>query len=176
MGNLKVGDTVKMLHTSLSFYKGQILKVYRLCDDGIHLLKGDNITAYVNPNLYEKLDTVTACTIESHPHADLMLKYAMIAQYDDKPWEQFEYLANNGTWVTKNESSPFRSDAQYRLKPQPPVVQVGQTWVSPEGITVQVQTVLPVSSTVMFKYLVGGVNQVQCMNTSVFSKVFKRKE
>lgn len=34
---------------------------------------------------------------KSHPHADLMLKYAMIAQYDDKPWESFDVLLD-GEW------------------------------------------------------------------------------
>lgn len=113
----------------------------------------------------------------SHPHADLMLKYAQIAQYDDKPWEHFECSSLHfPQWEQCNAKLSFHSNILYRLKPQPSVVRVGQTWISSEGITVQVQDVLSGSSTVKFNYRVGGVNQVQCMNTNVFHKVFKRKE
>lgn len=180
MDTLKVGGKVQLLRDVDGFVKGQVVEAFRIEKDGTHLFKGANTRhnhcdgqegAWVYPSDYRVLPSTVA-----HPHADLMLKYAMIAQYDDKPWECFEYLASDGTWVTKNESSPFRRDAQYQLKPQPSVVQVGQTWISPEGITVQVQAVLSGSSTVEFNYLVGGVNQVQCMNSNVFSKVFKRKE
>lgn len=65
-----------------------------------------------------------------HPHADLMLKYAQIAQYDDKPWEQFEFLNSHNQWVPFMMHIDWSSKRGYRLKPQPPVVQVGQTWIS----------------------------------------------
>lgn len=180
MSNLKVGDKVQLIKDSEGFEMGQVVEVFRLYANGGHLFKGDNSEyrhcngqegAWLSPSDYIVLPSTTA-----HPHADLLLKYAMIAQYDGKPWECFEFLNRCNQWV------PFRMDIDwsgyrgYRLKPQPLLVQVGQTWVSPEGITVQVQAVLSGSSTVKFSYLVGGVNQVQIMNTNVFSKVFKRKE
>ncbi|QQK88456.1 hypothetical protein [Providencia phage PSTRCR_114] len=134
MSNLKVGDKVRLVHDILGFKEGQVVEVFQLFGDGIHLFKGANTEykhcdgeegAWLEPQRYKVLYSTPA-----HPHADLMLKYAQIAQYDDKPWEQFEYLASDGTWVTKNESSPFRSSSKYRLKPQTLVVQIGQTWVS----------------------------------------------
>ena len=134
MSNLKVGSKVQLLVGTDGFAKGQIVELYKLCKDGYHLFKGDN-SMYLNcngasggflaPHKYKVLPRTQA-----HPHADIMLKYAHIAHYDDKPWEQFEYLQSDGAWVTKNNSSPFFEDSEYRLKPQPHVVQAGQTWVS----------------------------------------------
>lgn len=66
-----------------------------------------------------------------HPHADIMLKYAQIAQYDDKPWEEFEMSSEHyPQWIQRDSEIVFYNNILYRLKPQPPVVQVGQTWVS----------------------------------------------
>lgn len=182
MSNLKVGDKVQLIKNTDGFKQGQVVVVFELCSDGVHLFKGVNSMF----NFCDGLEGAYLCTDEyivlpstpAHPHADLMLKYAQIAQYDDKPWEQFERAAraHRPRWNQCDSEMCFYSNLKYRLKPQPPVVQIGQTWVSPEGIPVQVQAVLPGSSTVKFNYLVGGVNQVQCMNTNVFSKVFKRKE
>src|SRR5699024_6016367 len=36
---------------------------------------------------------------KAHPHADLMLKYAQIAQYSDKPWEEFQFKSIDGVWL-----------------------------------------------------------------------------
>lgn len=73
----------------------------------------------------------------SHPHADLMLKCAMIAQYDDKPWECFECDVGGGGWVGMI-GSLFHEGYSYRLKPQEPKIQVGQVWVSKEGVDIEV--------------------------------------
>lgn len=69
-----------------------------------------------------------------HPHADLMLKYAQIAQYSDKPWEEFQVrFYPSIDWVDcTNGYTGFFSTNEYRLKPQSvkPEVQVGQVWES----------------------------------------------
>lgn len=145
MSTLKVGDEVQLVTDTDGFKKGQVVEVFKLENDGQHLFKGANTEykhcdgqegAWLRPSYYKVLPNTTA-----HPHADLMLKYAMIAQYDDKPWECFEYQAF-GKWVDKDELSSFRSEAQYRLKPQPPVVRVGQTWVS-SGNNTEVTVLCP---------------------------------
>lgn len=56
---------------------------------------------------------------KAHPHADLMLKYAQIAQYSDKPWEGFQYKSIDGVWIDCGAEVPFHSLVEYRLKPQP---------------------------------------------------------
>lgn len=141
MSTLKVGDKVQLVQDIDGFKNGQVVEVFMLYADGQHLFKGAN-TRFAHCNgqegawLHSRYYTVLT---GAQANADLLLKYAMIAQYDDKPWEQFEYLASDGEWVAKSERSPFRSGSQYRLKPQPTVVRVGQTWVSSgNGIEVTV--------------------------------------
>lgn len=74
---------------------------------------------------------------KSHLHADLMLKYAMIAQYDDKPWESFEVLLD-GEWVDCEHEGLY-AGIEYRLKPQEPKIQVGQVWVDVNGVEVEIR-------------------------------------
>lgn len=76
---------------------------------------------------------------KSHPHADLMLKYAQIAQYDDKPWESFECSSENAPWYNMVPGSAFYSNLEYRLKPQEPKIKVGQIWVDKKGVDVKVR-------------------------------------
>ncbi|UGC97789.1 tail tip assembly protein K [Proteus phage 309] len=79
---------------------------------------------------------------KAHPHADLMLKYAMIAQYDDKPWENFECRSEKGTWYAMVADSTFYSNLEYRLKPQPIRIKEGQLWRSTkEAVLVEVHPV-----------------------------------
>lgn len=55
--------------------------------------------------------------INGHPHADLIMKYAEIAQYDAEPWEHFEYYAAVG-WVECSPLMSFNETVEYRLKPR----------------------------------------------------------
>lgn len=110
-----------------------------------------------------------------HPHADLMLKYAMIAQYDDKPWESFECLTTDGEWVGKSPRVNFMPNSKYRLKPQEPKIEVGQTWVSKEGVEVVINAQSN-KDTVVFIFDVGGMTHRQLCNFDNFLQNFKLQE
>lgn len=112
-------------------------------------------------------------TPSGHPHADLILKYAMIAQYDDKPWKNFECDLGNDMWCDMFNTN-FHTAFNYRLKPQPPVVQIGQIWVSEEGTNVMVDTPSD-TNTIYFKYQLGGLLIKNAVSLTHFIKHFKRK-
>lgn len=112
---------------------------------------------------------------KQHPHADLMLKYAMIAQYDDKPWESFEVRRKGTVWDSCNDLVHFSESLEYRLKPQEPKIQVGQVWVSKEGVEVTVDTPSD-KNTIYFKYHLGGLLIKNSVSFAHFIKNFKRKE
>lgn len=77
---------------------------------------------------------------KAHPHADLMLKYAMISQYDDKPWENFEVLLD-GKWVDCEHEGLY-AGIEYRLKPQLIRIKEGQVWRSTkEPVLIEVHSV-----------------------------------
>lgn len=80
---------------------------------------------------------------KAHPHADLMLKYAQIAQYSDKPWEELQYKSIDGVWLDCGAEVPFFYKLiEYRLKPQPIRIKVGQVWRgSDESTLIEVLTV-----------------------------------
>ena len=175
---LKLGDKVMVNRNVNGFKKGQIVELYRFESDGCHLFKGDNDAflgmcgnysgAFLSPSEY----TVISDT-KPHPHADLILKYAQIAQYDDKPWEYFEYETSTG-WVTCLPMVAFNENVNYRLKPQEPKIQVGQVWVSREGVEV---TVINLANKLVFiKIEVGGLTIPWSFKESVFFGNFKRKE
>lgn len=191
MNNLKVGDKVQLLVDIAGFTKGQVVVAFELCVDGLHLFKGTNSQykncdgedgTWVPPWYYKVIHSTPA-----HPHANLMLKYAQIAQYDDKPWECFEFLNTNNQWVPFTMDITWRGYRDYRLKPQPPVVQVGQTWVSrSNGQEVQVFR-KPYPSEggcgVVEKWVVGVVldESINLVTSVVISELdlinhFKRKE
>lgn len=109
---------------------------------------------------------------KSHPHADLMLKYAMIAQYDDKPWECFECDPGNGMWCDMFNTN-FHTAFNYRLKPQEPKIQIGQVWVSKEGVEVTVSNLA--NKLVFTKVEVGGLTIPWSFNKEQFLNNFKRK-
>lgn len=67
---------------------------------------------------------------KAHPHADLMLKYAQIAQYSDKPWEELQFKGFDGTWLNCTHQPQFKPERQYRLRLQQVQIQVGQVWES----------------------------------------------
>lgn len=128
------------------------------------------IATYDWKNSLRKVEDILAR--EGHPHADLMLKYAMIAQYDDKPWEYFECYLGGENWFPM-VSTGFFPNFNYRLKPQEPYVQVGQTWVSKEGVEVTVSNLA--NKLVFTKIEVGGLTIPWSFKESVFFGNFKRK-
>ena len=78
---------------------------------------------------------------KAHPHADLMLKYAQIAQYSDEPWDEFEWFGG-GQWQDCSSCTSFSSGVKYRLKPQPVRIKEGQVWRSTkESVLVEVHSV-----------------------------------
>lgn len=78
---------------------------------------------------------------KAHPHADLMLKYAQIAQYSDEPWDEFEWFGG-GQWQDCSSCTSFSSGVKYRLKPQTVRIKKGQVWRSTkESVLVEVHSV-----------------------------------
>lgn len=108
-----------------------------------------------------------------HPHADLMLKYAMIAQHDDKPWEHFECDVGGGGWVGMI-GSLFHDGYNYRLKPQEPKIKVGQTWVSKEGVEVNISRLA--NKLVFTEINIGGLTIPWSFKQNQFFNNFKLKE
>lgn len=179
---LKVGDKVMVNKDVCGFKKGQIVDVYELNNDGIHLFKGDNSHfcfcdgeegAYLWDYEYDIIKELP--TPSGHPHADLMLKYAMIAQYDDKPWESFEFK-NQYThrWMRVVDHPCWDAENEYRLKPQDPKIQVGQIWVSKEGVEVTVSNLA--NKLVFTKIEVGGLTIPWSFKQNQFFNNFKPKE
>lgn len=108
---------------------------------------------------------------KSHPHADLMLKYAMIAQYDDKPWESFEVFLD-GEWKASEHEAMYAC-FNYRLKPQEPKIEFGQTWIDANGVEVIVSYL---SNNIVFTAIeVGGLVIPWSFSEGIFLNNFKRK-
>lgn len=53
-----------------------------------------------------------------HVHADLIMKYAEIAQNDSKPWEYFQFSYDSVEWIDCLQELQFLSNHNYRLKPR----------------------------------------------------------
>ncbi|PHM68849.1 hypothetical protein [Xenorhabdus kozodoii] len=74
-----------------------------------------------------------------HPHADLIMAYAKLAQKTDKPWEYFQYWDYaDDDW--KNVSKwrlLWIDDIEYRLKPS--TIKIGEYDV-PEPIRIPLET------------------------------------
>lgn len=63
----------------------------------------------------------------AHPHAELMMEYAKIAQTTDKPWEHFEVWQNDScVWKSIHLPVRFYSHMEYRLKPEPKTIRIGK--------------------------------------------------
>ena len=64
----------------------------------------------------------------AHPHAELMMEYAKIAQTTDKPWTHFEVRQNDScVWEAIHLPVSFYSHMEYRLKPEPPkTIRIGE--------------------------------------------------
>ncbi len=64
---------------------------------------------------------------KAHPHAGLMMKYAEIAQTTDKPWTHFEVRQNDSCiWEAIHLPVRFYSHLEYRLKPEPKTIRIGE--------------------------------------------------
>ncbi|MBE8596816.1 hypothetical protein [Xenorhabdus sp. BG5] len=63
-----------------------------------------------------------------HIHADLMMKYAEIAQTDNEPWRHFQYGAfdcvDNVIWIDCERCITFDPHLMYRLKPR--TIKIGE--------------------------------------------------
>lgn len=53
-----------------------------------------------------------------HIHADLIMKYAEIAQRDSKPWTYFQVSDDSVKWINCTQEIQFLSKNNYRLKPR----------------------------------------------------------
>ena len=64
----------------------------------------------------------------AHPHAELMMEYAKIAQTTDEPWTHFELRQNDScVWEAIHLPLRFYSHVEYRLKPDPPkTIRIGE--------------------------------------------------
>ena len=64
----------------------------------------------------------------AHPHAELMMEYAKIAQTTDEPWTHFELRQNDScVWEAIHLPVRFYSHMEYRLKPEPPkTIRIGE--------------------------------------------------
>ena len=64
----------------------------------------------------------------AHPHAELMMEYAKIAQTTDEPWTHFELRQNDScVWEAIYAPMPFYGNMEYRLKPEPPkTIRIGE--------------------------------------------------
>lgn len=63
----------------------------------------------------------------AHPHAELMMEYAKIARTTDKPWTHFEVRQNDScVWEAIHLPVRFYSHMEYRLKPEPKTIRIGE--------------------------------------------------
>lgn len=86
-------------------------KIYKVLDKYEHcyLITDDyGVAAKIHHNNCE--------VINGHPHAELIMKYAEIAQHDAEPWKYFEADFGCG-WVDVAVLT-FHEAAEYRLKPR----------------------------------------------------------
>lgn len=109
---------------------------------------------------------------DGHTHADLLLKYAMIAQYDAEPWKYFEYETSDG-WTPCLSMAAFNENVNYRLKPQEPKIQAGQIWVDTNGVEVTIQRLA--NRRVFTDINVGGITIPWSFKENEFFGNFKRK-
>ncbi|MFA1583750.1 hypothetical protein [Proteus mirabilis] len=112
---------------------------------------------------------------KSHLHADLMLKYAMIAQYDDKPWESFEFKNQyTHSWMGVVDHPCWDAENEYRLKPQEPKIKVGQIWVDVNGVEVEIRKL---STSLIFTDIgIAGLIIPWSFSEDYFLQNFKLKE
>ncbi|MBI6548320.1 hypothetical protein [Xenorhabdus lircayensis] len=92
-------------------------KIYKLMnhDDGKYLING----------VFVHSDTVVAAY--PHPHAILIAEYAKLAAENDEPWRWFQYRKNVFVnWQDCTKPLVFNHDWEYRLKPSPQIIRIGE--------------------------------------------------
>lgn len=87
---------------------GKIYNVIDNYDKGYLITNDDGVAVKIHRNNCE--------VVNGHPHAELIMKYAEIAQYDAELWKYFEADFGCG-WVDVAVLT-FHEAAKYRLKPR----------------------------------------------------------
>lgn len=88
---------------------GKYYEVLEKYEHGYLIINDDGVEVKIHHNNCD--------IINGHPHAELIMKYAEIAQHDAEPWKHFEFKYD-GEWVDLDYSPSFDSDSEYRLKPR----------------------------------------------------------
>lgn len=99
----------KQLPADSGVINGKIYNVIVKYDKGYLITNDDGAAVKIHRNNCE--------VINGHPHAELIMKYAEIAQHDAEPWKYFEYYAAVG-WVECSPLLAFNETVEYRLKPR----------------------------------------------------------
>lgn len=89
---------------------GKVYKVLDKCEHFYTITNDDGVAAKIPRNCCE--------VINGHPHADLIMKYAEIAQYDAEPWKHFESRIKGDVWCKCDTPCGFHENLEYRLKPR----------------------------------------------------------
>lgn len=104
---MKIKSNVTSVNSSV--VKGKLYDVVDKYSDGYLICNDDGLKTKIHRNNCE--------VINGHPHAELIMKYAEIAQHDAEPWKYFEYYAAVG-WVECSPLMSFNETVEYRLKPR----------------------------------------------------------
>lgn len=88
---------------------GKLYKVIDKYDKGYLIINDNGVAVKIHRNNCE--------VINGHPHAELIMKYAEIAQHDAEPWKHFEFKYD-GKWVDLDFPLAFNVESEYRLKPR----------------------------------------------------------
>lgn len=99
---------VKQMPAKSGVTNGKVYEVLEKCEYGYQITNDAGVEVKIHRNNCE--------VINGHPHADLIMKYAEIAQHDAEPWEYFEADFGCG-WVDVAVLT-FHEAAKYRLKPR----------------------------------------------------------
>lgn len=88
-------------------------KIYKVLDKYEH---GYLITT--DDGVADKIHRDNCEVINGHLQAELIMKYAEIAQNDAEPWKHFEWLDSIGRWIELTKDMTFNYIGEYRLKPK----------------------------------------------------------
>ncbi len=90
---------------------GKIYKVLDNYEHGYLICNDDGVAVKIHRNNCE--------VINGHPHAELIMKYAEIAQHDAEPWKHFEVRRKGTVWDKCDmPCCGFHENLEYRLKPR----------------------------------------------------------
>lgn len=100
----------KQLPADCGVTNGKIYEVLDKYEHGYLIMSDDGFEVKIHRKNCE--------VINGHPHAELIMKYAEIAQYDAEPWKYFEWLDSIGRWIELTKDMTFNCIGEYRLKPR----------------------------------------------------------